>query len=95
MKLKQSRTNSQPGEALKDEDNRSKQTKPTKTGLQIEKQAGRWSGNPGWWGGGGRAGTLVLTWLCRPSGIRAEGVGARGSQGWLPALYSLGRLTWS
>lgn len=52
MKLKQSRTNSQPGEALKDEDNRSKQTKPTKTGLQIEKQAGRWSGNPGWWGGG-------------------------------------------
>lgn len=30
--------------------------------------------------------TLALTWLWRPSGIRADGVGARGSQGWLPAL---------
>lgn len=29
---------------------------------------------------------LALTWLCRPSGIRADGVGASGSQGWLPAL---------
>lgn len=30
--------------------------------------------------------TLSLTWLCSPSGIRADGVGASGSHGWLPAL---------
>lgn len=36
--------------------------------------------------GRGGAVTLLLTWLCRPSGIRADGVGASGSQGWLPAL---------
>lgn len=30
--------------------------------------------------------TISLTWLCRSSGIRADGVGASGSQGWLPAL---------
>lgn len=34
----------------------------------------------------GEPGTISLTWLCRPSGIRADGVGASGSQGWLPAL---------
>lgn len=26
------------------------------------------------------------SWLCCPSGISADGVGASGSQGWLPAL---------
>lgn len=26
------------------------------------------------------------SWLCSPSGIRATGVGASGSQGWFPAL---------
>lgn len=30
--------------------------------------------------------SLSLTWLCRLSGIRADGVGARGSHGWLPTL---------
>lgn len=36
--------------------------------------------------GGGTLRALALTWLCCPSGISADGVGASGSQGWLPAL---------